>query len=125
MRNSVLFFGLALVFLLVIQRQTNQSSLDKIIRTLARQAARWSTASMQDKNPMISVLHANYGAGYLWALKDIATSEQIKMATGIDLLVFEKEITTIQDAATKKMIAVCPKYGPEESYLTRISGQGN
>ena len=125
MQNTVLFFGLALVFLLVIQKQTNQSSLDKIIRTLVRQAARWSTASTQDENPMISVLHANYGAGYLWALKDIATSEQIKMAAGVDLLVFEKEITTIQDAATKKMIAVCPKYGPEESYLTRISGQGN
>ena len=122
---KLLFFGIVLIFLLIIQKETNQLDLDGIIQTLVRQAARWSTAAKQDKNPMIAVLHANYGAGYLWALKDIATSEQIKKAAGVDLLVFEKEITTIQDVATKRMIEVCPEYGPEKDYLTTIGGEGN
>jgi hypothetical protein len=119
---KLLFFGIVLIFLLIIQKETNQMDLDGIIQTLTRQAARWSTAAKQDKNPMVAVLHANYGAGYLWALKDIATSEQIKNAAGIDILVFEKEITTVQDAATKKMIEVCPEFGPEKDYLTTIGG---
>ena len=41
---------------------------------------------------MIAVLHANYGAGYLWALKDIATDSEIQKATGINLGDFENEI---------------------------------
>ena len=95
-----------------------------IILVLTRQAARWSTAAKQDENSMIAVLHANYGAGYLWALKDIASSEQIKAATGIDLLKFEREIVSTQDMATKKMAKLCPKYAPESTYLTKIGGEG-
>ena len=95
-----------------------------IITILTRQAARWATAAKQDKNSMISVLHANYGAGYLWALKDIATAEQVKQATGIDLVQLEYEIVTTQDMATKRMARLCPKYAPEPSYLTKIAGEG-
>ena len=43
----------------------SSSSLDVPIQIMVRQAARWSTAADQDESPMIAVLHANYGAGYL------------------------------------------------------------
>ena len=46
------------------------NQLSKNINTLIRQAARWSVAAQQDESPIIALLHANYGAGYLWALKD-------------------------------------------------------
>jgi hypothetical protein len=98
--------------------------LKNIFKKLLRQSARWSTASVQDKNAMIAVLHANYGAGYLWALRDIATNDQIKKATGIDILTFENEIVKIQDKATKNMIKICPDFGPNPSYLTSIGGEG-
>lgn len=103
---------------------SSKSILSKIIQVLSRQAARWSTAAKQDKNSMIAVLHANYGAGYLWALKDIASSEQIKAATGIDILKFEREIVSVQDEATMKMAKLCPKYAPKKSYLTKLGGEG-
>lgn len=103
---------------------SNNDILVSIIKVLTRQAARWSTAAKQDKNSMVAVLHANYGAGYLWALKDIASSEQIKSATGINLLNFEREIVSTQDMATKKMIKLCPDFAPEKSYLTEIAGEG-
>jgi c-di-GMP-related signal transduction protein len=103
---------------------SSKSILSKVIQVLARQAARWSTAAKQDKNSMIAVLHANYGAGYLWALKDIASSEQIKAATGIDILKFEREIVSVQDKATMKMARLCPKYAPKKSYLTKLGGEG-
>ena len=93
------------------------------IKTLVRQASRWSTAAKQDKNIMIAVLHANYGAGYLWALKDIATSEQIYEASGIELLKFEEEIVKIQDEINKRMFTECPSYGPPRSYLTQLAGE--
>ena len=100
------------------------SNLHSSIQILVRQAARWSTAANQDQNPMIAVLHANYGAGYLWALKDIATDDQIKKATNIDIIKFKDEIIKTQDNATKKMIKVCPDFGPVSTYLTKIGGEG-
>lgn len=103
---------------------SSKSILNKVIQVLVRQAARWSTAARQDKNSMIAVLHANYGAGYLWALKDIASTEQVKAATGIDMLKFEREIVSVQDKATKKMAKLCPKYAPKSSYLTKLGGEG-
>ena len=98
--------------------------MKNIINILIRQASRWTTAATQDENSMVAVLHANYGAGYLWALKDIASSEQIEAASGINLAEFEKEIVRVQDMSTKKMAELCPEYAPEPSYLTKLGGEG-
>ena len=123
--NKFLFLSCLFFILLILQKNSVMNGdLDKEIKTLVRQASRWTTAAQQDKNPMISVLHANYGAGYLWALKDIATQSQIEKAAGLELLKFEKEITDVQDAATKRMIAVCPEFGPKKSYLTTLGSEG-
>ena len=89
-----------------------------------RQAARWSVAARQDKSSMIAVLHANYGAGYLWALQDIASKQEIEAATGIDLQRFRKEIIDTQDNATRAMSALCPAYAPPSSYLSKLAGEG-
>ena len=94
------------------------------IRKLVRQSARWSTAAEQDESPMIAVLHANYGTGYLWALKDVATPLEISLAAGINVSKFEKEIVRVQDEATQSMIRECPSFGPPSTYLTSIGGEG-
>lgn len=82
----------------------------KVIQTLIRQACRWSVASVQDTSPLIAVLHANYGAGYLWALRDIATDQEILQVTGVNIDKFKEEIIRIQDLATKKALKVCPNF---------------
>ena len=94
------------------------------IKVLVRQAARWSTAAEQDESAMIAVLHANYGAGYLWALKDIATQQEIETVTGIDMSRFEREIVRVQDESTMRMARLCPQYAPASTYLTSIGGEG-
>ena len=104
--------------------KNEKKMLHYVINKLVRQSARWATAAKQDKNSLIAVLHANYGAGYLWALKDIAKTDDIEEATGIDILKFEEEIINTQDTATKYMAKLCPEYAPEPSYLTKIAGEG-
>ena len=121
-----LIVGFILTFLFIEIKNSLANcngSHDEIIKKLSRQAARWSTAAKQDLNPLIAVLHANYGAGYLWALKDIATTQQIQTATNIDVKKFTKEIVQIQDETTLKMIKVCPEYAPERTYLSQIGGE--
>lgn len=118
-----ILLGVAIAILL-IQRQ--RSSFDQEIQILVRQAARWSVAAENDKNPMIAVLHANYGAGYLWALQDIATPAQIEQSTGIDYKQFRASIIRVQETATRRAIRACPQFSPVPSHLrplARIAGE--
>ena len=125
----VFFLGIILTYILLevknkcFIKNTSKELLNNIIRKLIRQASRWSIASIQDDSPLISVLHANYGAGYLWALKDIAQDSEIESAVDINVKEFEKKIVGAQDKATKKMIKSCPDYQPQKNYLLKFSGQ--
>ena len=67
-----IILGMILMYIFINNNKKNNNTEKQIefaAQKLVRQAARWSTAAKQDKNSMIAVLHANYGAGYLWALK--------------------------------------------------------
>lgn len=84
------------------------------VKVLYRQCGRWATASLQDDSDIIKTLHANYATGYLWALKDIVSTEDFKKITGEDFLAFEKTIVRVQDAATKSLVGKCKDLVYEE-----------
>jgi len=122
-------FGL-LILLYYVYIYANNSTTDNvkasIIKKLSRQASRWTIASQQDQSPMIAVLHANYGAGYLWALKDISNANEIFRATGINIDKFENKILQIQDISTRKAVLDCPTYkGAVDNYLQSIASSSN
>tara|TARA_Y100000389_G_C17069772_1_gene321414 strand:- start:151 stop:552 length:402 start_codon:yes stop_codon:yes gene_type:complete len=97
---------------------------NELINKLVRQTARWATAASQDDNPVIEVLHANYAAGYLWALKDIATNKDIENVTKIDMNKFQKNVVDIQDKANKKLVKLCPNFIKTDNiYLAKIGGE--
>lgn len=96
------------------------------IKKLIRQSARYSVAGKQDASPIIAMLHANYGAGYLWAVKDIANDNEINVAvgSGFNVKKFEQKITQIQDEVNKRVSVACPKMiGENDPYLSQIAGQ--
>jgi len=98
--------------------------IDQVIEVMVRSCSRWAVASLQDSSPLIAVLHANYAAGYLWALQDCFTDDQIHNATGIDIIKFQKSITRVQDISTRRLVSVCPGYASDlDSYLSKISGE--
>ena len=113
----ILFLG----FYFYNKRRENVSP--RIIRQLIRQTSRWATAATQDQNPLIAVLHANYATGYLSALQEITNDSQIVSAMGpsFDLEKFNREILSVQDTATQKMISYCPDYVPQNPYLAKIA----
>ena len=80
----ILLFGVVLIGNIIKVKSTDKKSH---IETLIRQASRWSVAAQQDDSPIIALLHANYGAGYLWALKDIATDQEI----------YDRDMTALTD----------------------------
>lgn len=112
MEDWLIIIGLIFVLFFVFRKVSNAD--DETIRLLYRQAARYSVASMQDASEVIQVLHANYAMGYLLALKDLATGEDFERVTGVDLLVFERKIASIQDEATRRLVGDRPDLVPLE-----------
>jgi hypothetical protein len=111
---------LVILYGIYVFSNTEKDTKNIIIQTLVRQASRWAIASQQDKSQLIAVLHANYGTGYLWALKDIASANEIYKASGIDIKEFEKKILGIQDKSTRMAVEKCPSFkGDVDSYLQK------
>jgi hypothetical protein len=114
----ILFLVFVLVFIVFRPdkslRDLDHVPLNKQIRILYRQTARYAVASVQDDSPVVKSLHANYAMGYLMALKDLATTEEFAKATGDNLLSFERKIAGIQDASTVNLVGDCPALVPDE-----------
>lgn len=110
----MLILVIVLVLVFVVVRTSVPLDLDKQIRVLYRQTARYAVASLQDDSPVVKTLHANYAMGYLMALKDLATTEQFARATNDNLLSFERKIASIQDASTVNLVGDCPDLIPDE-----------
>lgn len=96
-----------------------------MIRKLVRQSSRYAIASRGDKTPLISVLHGNYAAAYMFALKDLFNDNEIENTIGSKKLriQYEKQIIDIQDSATKNVAKYCPQYAGEIDFLTTLAGQ--
>jgi hypothetical protein len=117
---------IAAVFVLFLMMQNKTRGMNKSIEKLVRQSARYATAAQQDASPVIAVLHANYAAAYLYALKDIATDSQIHNATGIDVKKFKEHVTNVQDMVTRKTSEKCPEFvGEVDVYLAQIGGEAS
>ena len=97
----------------------------EMIKKLVKQMSRWSLASMQDKNNLIAVLHANYGAGYLYAMQTLFSEKEIEEVIGSEELrkKFEAKIIEIQDKATKEAVKVCPKFTSALDFLAKLGGE--
>lgn len=117
----LLFILLILVILFSINKKSNSH-----INILARQSARYAYAAQQDKAPLVALLHANYAAGYLWALKDISTEAEINLILGPNMLKnIESHITNIQDKATRTATKACPKLVHPYSNVNILRLAGN
>ena len=118
------FYFFVAFFILVVMMQNKTRGITHSIDKLVRQSARYATAAQQDKSPMIAVLHANYAAAYLYALKDIASNSQIHNATGIDVMKFTEHVVNVQDMVTKKTTKNNPGFaGQVDVYLAEIGGE--
>lgn len=113
----LLYLGLLLVVVYLLYSGKKQP-----IKKLVQQSAKWATMAQQDESPIVAVLHANYAAGYLWALKDIASPNDINRETGINIKQFEEHIINVQSMVTKRIIKQCPELAGEiDLYLSSIA----
>jgi hypothetical protein len=106
--NSLILILIALIVIGLCVYSTNRNDNSGPIKTILRGSSRYALASLQDRSPMIALLHANYGAGYFWAMRDAYKTTDIENV--VDILEYEKRITEIQDDATKEVMKICPQF---------------
>ena len=121
---NILVLLLVIVFLLHLRECNTKNPSEKFesaVKTLIIQASRWSIASEQDQNAFIANLHANYGVGYVSALRQVASDAEIKKIANIDAMKFEKDIINTQRRAAQKLMKDCPKIIPKNINLALLS----
>ena len=125
MKNYYLYILFILLSIRLFLVENLNMNKNKMIRKLIRQSSRYAIASRGDKTPLISVLHANYAATYMFALKDLFSDREIENVLGNthNRIIYEKKILDIQDKATKNVMKYCPQYSGEVDYLTQLAGQ--
>ncbi len=112
----------AVLLYYLIQCRTLTCAKNEAMKSLAIQAARWSIAAHQDKNPFIANLHANYGVAYAMGLRSIGTDKEIKNATGIEIKMLENSVINAQRKAAQMLFTACPSIIPlDDPYLAMLS----
>jgi len=105
-----------------IVAQNAKRGRTKTVDTLMKRSAKYATMAQQDGSPMHSVVHANHAVAYLTAAEDIATAQEIRDATGIDVNTFRERVLAVQQEVTQKTIEKCPQFkGELDLYLSSIA----
>jgi len=124
-RYLVLSIVLNLILIIILfswsYSSNNSPSHHENITTLLRQTARWLTASLNDSNPYIANLHANYAQGYFMALTDIYPDAMIQKVSGVDTFTMKKEIAKGQDNSVRMLAKVCPEGKPKQEFLANLA----
>ncbi len=121
---AIVIIAIVLVLILSYKNCSCQNNSKTNIKKLIRQTSRWSTAADQDTNPYIANLHSTYALGYLMALRELYSDEEIKNLSDVDVRALEIEITKIMDASIIKLASICPEGQPKNEFLRYLSQQG-
>jgi len=118
-QNVFILCVVVFIMILLIAKLTEREHMDitnkpKVIKSLTRQAFRWYFASMQDSNPIVKGLHADYAVAYADILKQVATREEIMETTHIDIDEFINSANAQQDAYIVEIAQLCPDLIPKD-----------
>lgn len=118
-----LFIHLILIYCAMRKSKNLSATFTEHVKILTRQCARWMTAAIQDKNPLIALLHGQYGLGYFYAIQDIASPDQFEQITQLNWSEFKREILAVQDDVNRRAVASCPNLAHGlNRYLGMIGG---
>jgi len=102
--NKFLIFILFIIITAVVIYKLHSYILRNTIIKLSKQVLNYFELAKHDKNPLTSMLRANYSIAYLWAMEDIASQKNIENIIAIDFTNFKNHITSFKDNANKKLI---------------------
>ncbi len=92
------------------------------IQTLVQKCASYAVQAQQDASPVQAMLHANYAAAYLDALKVVSSERQIQQVGSVNLGTFQSHVLNVQKSVTDKALEAVPELaGKVDLYLQSIA----
>ena len=93
----------------IMSQKKSKNSLDsRAIRDLVKSASQWKTRSIQDSNPLIALMNANYAMAYFNVARAVGSDVDVETYTSISIDEFNKDLENIQAAAIQKITGMCP-----------------
>jgi hypothetical protein len=80
---------------------------DKKLKDLVQEAQRWSATSTQDTDPLVALMHATYGMGYLRVARTMASDADIERACNLRLDEFAAALSDAQHSAMQNVTGQC------------------
>lgn len=93
-----------------------------LVRRLVKEAARWGTLSAQDTNPLISLIHANYGLAYARVCRELMSESDIARMLHVDLSEMIFMLTEQQERSMQQCSQACPEIQPDDGGVAISTG---
>lgn len=92
------------------------------VQTLIQKCASYAVQAQQDASPVQGMLHANYAAAYLDALKVVSSERQVQQVGAVNLGTFQAHVLNVQKSVTDKALQAVPELaGKVDLYLQSIA----
>jgi hypothetical protein len=85
---------------------------DGQLQAILNSAAEWGTASQQDGNPVMKMLHASYALAYLHIARNLASDATIERVCSVRMDEFMRMLEATQSAGIQALTTVCPAVAP-------------
>lgn len=86
------------------------------MKRLVKEAARWSTVSEQDSNPMMRMLHSTYAVAYVNVARMMADDKDIEKMAHVRIDELTSQVRKRQQQAVQAIGTHCPSVVPEGQY---------
>ena len=102
------FIIIMVIWVFVSSKNTRNALDSRALKDLIKSATQWNTRSIQDKNPIIGLMNANYAMAYLNVARSVGSDVEIEKTTGLSIDDLLKDIEKTQTEAIDKLTSSCP-----------------
>lgn len=106
------FLGLVVLWIFSTMRSKKNALEARAIKDLIKSAAQWNSRSVQDTNPLIGLMNANYAMAYLNVARSIGSDADIERYTSAAVDELLKDLEATQSSAIQKIAGQCPSITP-------------
>jgi len=109
----LLGFIIVMIAWVYMTAKNSKNALDaRALKDLVKSSAQWKTRALQDTNPLIGLMNANYAMAYLNVARSIGSDADIEKNTGAAIDELLKDIEGTQSNAIQRLSMSCPSVTP-------------
>jgi len=90
-----------------------KNALDaRAIHNLVKSAAQWNARALQDTNPMVGLMNANYAVAYFNVARSLGSDADVEKKAKISVDAFTRDLEATQSKFMHTLSEACPAVAP-------------